>query len=215
MTAAYTLTLISSYFIGGIPFALIIGKSQGVDIREHGSGNVGATNVGRVCGKKWGIIAFICDSTKGFLPVFTVNYLYTFDNPQLAMILAAIGAYLGHVFTPYLKFKGGKGVATAAGALLALSPIPTAIAFVSWAICLACSKMISLSSIVAAAVLPLVAFILLMQKAQGMSYAVFALLFCLGMLTIYRHKSNIKRILAGEEPRIGEKKEKLNENSSS
>ena len=169
-----------AFLLGSIPFGLIIAKAKGINIREHGSGNIGATNVLRVIGKKHGITCLLLDALKGFIPVMiAVNlvqiagkghalHLATLDplalilpaadqfKGQLVHVLTALAAILGHNYSPWVGFKGGKGIATSAGVLLALMPAGIALLAVVWLIVFAASRYVSLASVVAAAALPLI-----------------------------------------------------------
>ncbi len=210
--------IILAYFLGAIPFALIIGLVNGSDIRLHGSGNVGATNCGRVVGKKWGFLCFFLDVCKGFLPVFLAGHFCqligadTLTTQQAILwLLVGIMTVLGHVFPIYLKFKGGKGVATSTGMLLGFYPlltIPVAIVFVIWIILTAIWKMIGLSSSVVAILLPLVFLGFLKYKKLDFSANLpfISMTLIIGALVLYMHRSNIGRIIAGTEPKLGSKK---------
>jgi glycerol-3-phosphate acyltransferase PlsY len=192
--------LIVCYFIGSIPFAYIVVKmAKGVDIREYGSGNVGATNAGRILGK-WGFITvFLLDMLKGFLPIF---FLMTYFHTAVSLIIgAALALIIGHMYTAFLNFQGGKGVATAVGIYLAISPISLIIAAVAFAVTIYFSKMVSLSSIVAAVVLAIAVFF------TNLDMQIKILTIALAGFVIYKHKDNIKRILDGTESKIGEKSE--------
>uniref|UniRef100_UPI00356A8827 glycerol-3-phosphate 1-O-acyltransferase PlsY n=1 Tax=Pontiella sp. TaxID=2837462 RepID=UPI00356A8827 len=141
------LTIIA-YLFGAIPFGLLVAKSRGVDIREQGSGNIGATNVFRVLGKGLGIFTFVLDALKGFIPAFVFPMIGNLDGDY--GVLFGLVAILGHSFPVYLKFKGGKGVATSAGMLLGVAPAAVGIGFLVWIICLLLSRIVSLASILAA-----------------------------------------------------------------
>lgn len=183
--------IIFAYLFGSIPFAFIIGKIFGkVDIRKVGSGNPGATNVFRTVGKTAGIFTFIADGLKGFIPVYFAIMVNSSFSYSLAVAAAAI---LGHMFTVFLKFKGGKGVATGCGAFLALMPLPTVIAFVVFAVIFILSGYVALGSICAALALPLAAYF----SGYGMEVIVFS--FAAAMLIIYKHRTNIKRLRQGTE----------------
>lgn len=211
------------YLIGGIPFGFLMGKAKGIDIRDHGSGNIGATNVLRTCGKAAGLICFLLDALKGFLPVAFVIHLAGPDvvraieimdsSPRITLneyspLIAVFATVSGHIWTPYLRFRGGKGIATSAGALLAVSPIPVVVGLVLWAIVVATTKYVSLASIVAAASLPITGIVTSDVPAGEMtSDPVLILLFGLAFVAIVRHRSNIQRLLSGTENRIGTKKE--------
>ncbi len=211
-TIYYILIIAASYLIGSIPWGFVIGKLNKIDIREHGSGNIGATNVLRTLGKKWGIPCFILDFIKGLFPVVVVNILISKkiipEEATFATALAALGTVFGHIFTIFLKFKGGKGIATSAGCLLALAPYPLLIGIVIWIAIFYSTRYVSLASIAAAASLPVNALACnqfgLGTKATNAEIILLALL---GTLAIYRHKSNITKLLNGTENRF-EKKSK-------
>ena len=192
------LSFLSGFILGSIPFGFIVAKAKGVDIREQGSGNIGATNVMRVVGKKEGILVFVLDFLKGFLPVaYWARFTLFWGLPG---VLAALGAVSGHMFTPWLKFRGGKGVATGFGAFVGLAPVPVLCAFGLWLFVLLISRIVSLSSILAAISLPFFLYTFRVQR----SFFWFGVL--AAVLVIVRHHSNIKRLIRGEEPSIGEKK---------
>jgi len=199
MSLLFCLILIT-FFFGAIPWGYIIGKSRGIDLRKVGSGNIGATNVMRVLGKKEALITLILDMLKGFAPVLMIKILN--PNGESILFSGAIGisAILGHCFTPFLKFKGGKGVATSIGVLLAYMPLAGLITVVIWIITVKISRISSLGAIVSFALLPLNVNIIGYPK----ELLIFAWLFT---IIIYsRHISNIKRLIRGTEPKIGEKK---------
>ncbi len=204
----YLLILAGSYFAGGLPFGLLLGKLHGVDVRLAGSGNIGATNVGRLCGRPWGVFCFILDCLKGYLPVFIATQALAarYDlSSDACGILAAIGTVGGHVCSPYLKFKGGKGVATSAGAILALAPYSLLAGLAVWLVLALIWRYVSLASIGAAAGLP-VSAIIINQCFPGhkLGTPVIFLLAFLGALAIFRHKANIQRLIQGTEPKIGQ-----------
>lgn len=201
----YLLALAGSYFVGGIPFALLLGKLAGADIRKHGSGNIGATNVYRTCGKGWGILCLCLDMAKGFIPVYVARKFLA-DLGELAPVLAVLGAVCGHVFCPYLKFKGGKGVATSAGAVLALAWLPMVIAAATWGVVLAGTRYVSLASICAAIALPLGGLVANRWHSPP-GGPTLILLAVLGIVVVARHHSNIARLRRGAEPKIGDKRE--------
>ena len=187
------LLLLLSYLLGAIPSGYIITKRlKGFDIRDHGSGNPGAANVFRVVGKWPGIATFACDSAKGAAAVLAVKY-FAPDNIYLAMAAGfiAIGA---HMWTIFLKFRGGKGVATSAGVFGALLPIPTAIAITAFAIIVWRTGRISPGSIAAAVILPATSYFVGNNPIQYCILATFV-----GALVIYKHIPNIKRMLNKEE----------------
>jgi len=206
--------LVAAYLLGSVPFALIIGRAKGIDIRQHGSGNVGATNLGRALGKKWGILCFFLDMGKGLAPV--LGYRLTLaatdtgidgSTQMLQWLAIGVAAVLGHVFPVYLKFKGGKGVATSVGALLGFWPVLTVPALAScvvWFIVTKATAYVGLASVVAAAVLPLlvIGFGVLMGDDPGTIAVCAGVSALLAALVIFRHRSNIKRLLAGTEEKV-------------
>ena len=196
------LILILAYLIGGIPFGLLMGKVKGIDIREHGSGNIGATNTWRVLGARWGLSCFILDALKGFGPVFAASCL---GGPDWLPVAAVFAAVSGHVWSPYLSFKGGKGVATSAGALLGVAALPVTCALVVWGITFKVSRYVSLASILAAITLPIFGFLLHFLTSRTYSPATLGLLVVLGLVTVIRHRSNIQRLLNGTESKMGSK----------
>ena len=192
MIKVFSLALFS-YLLGAIPTGYLIArKVMGIDIREHGSGNPGAANVYRTVGKWAGICTFLVDGFKGFIP--TCLALRLFPDLYWPAILCGTIAILGHMWTIYLKFRGGKGVATSAGVFAALLPIPTALAFASFVVCVALWGRISIGSIVASVVLPATSFFI-GQHPMGVNIMVTAI----GALVIYKHVPNIKRLLAKKE----------------
>ncbi|MBO5724388.1 MAG: glycerol-3-phosphate 1-O-acyltransferase PlsY [Lentisphaeria bacterium] len=202
---------LAAYLLGSIPFGLLIGKINGVDIRTQGSCNIGATNVTRVVGKWWGKLCFFCDFAKGLLPVLAVRWiLRCADLPEnnlygLLPVLTALFAVLGHIFPVYLKFKGGKGVSTVAGVVLALNPLSVLIAGAVWAGFFFSFRYVSLASLAAAAALPLSAFGLTFAGIS-MTLPTGILLIFFACLTILKHRTNIQRLLNGTENRFDKKK---------
>lgn len=200
--------LLVSYLAGSIPFGFVIGKCHGVDIRREGSGNIGATNVTRVIGPWWGKLCFLLDFLKGFLASGAVILLTgsgTFSDPAgILPVAAALAVVLGHIYPVYLKFKGGKGISTAAGAVFPLCPLAVLIALAVWIALFLTTRYVSVASIAAAAVLPVTAVILYLFKLPGAtdSLPVVVLFILLGDLAILKHISNIKRLLNGTENRF-------------
>ena len=190
---------VAAYLFGAIPFGLLVAKSRGVDIRTQGSGNIGATNVFRVIGKGWGIFTFVLDALKGFIPAFVFPRLAGLD-PEWG-VLFGIVAILGHSFPVYLKFKGGKGVATSAGMLLGVAPIAVLVGFVCWMLCMVFSRIVSLSSIVAAIAVAIAVWVL-----DPTVLVVNLALTILAVLVIWLHRANVRRLLNGTESRFGKKK---------
>lgn len=214
MINLYILTVIS-YFLGAIPFAQIIAKAHGIDLRTVGSGNIGATNLSRAVGKKWAYFCFALDVLKGFAPMFAAGLLIS-DQPALKdfCLWLAVGfaAIIGHIFPIYLKFKGGKGVATSFGVALGLWPyftIPVFIAFIIWIITVLIWRYVSLSSIIASVAFPVIFFILISLKDNWKLDSltpIAAAAVLIPIMVIVKHKDNIKRLLAGTENKIMQKK---------
>jgi len=189
-----------AYLLGAIPFGLLVAKSKGVDIRSQGSGNIGATNVLRVIGKGWGIFTLVLDALKGFIPAFFFPVLGKVD-PEWGVLFGLV-AILGHAFPVYLKFKGGKGVATSAGMLLGVAPLAVGIGIGVWVVCLVIWRYVSLASIAASATIAVAVWIV-EDKGLVVSIA----LTVLGGMVVLLHRGNIKRLLNGTESRMGKKKE--------
>ena len=192
------LALALSFLCGSIPFGVLIGKSRGVDVRAVGSGNTGATNSWRAMGPMMGIIVFALDVAKGVAGPLLGHWLA--PGQEIGIAACGIVAVLGHIFSPFLGFKGGKGIATSLGALLGLMPIVGILIFVVWGIFLALTRMISAASIVGCIALPILALLF----HAPTPYFVVALL--MSVFAFAKHIPNIKRIKAGTEPRVGQKK---------
>ncbi len=215
-------SLILSYFvcyaIGGIPFGFLIGRLHGVDIRVHGSGNIGATNLLRVCGKRSGYLCFLLDALKGFLPVFIFGILYpSTGSADVAYIpiISVLGVISGHIWSPYLRFKGGKGVATSAGAILAMAPLPILLSVMLWYIVFSISRYVSLASISAAIALPITGFALNqfpVPKIPKLAESTIILLVVLATVVVIKHRTNIKRLLQGTEHKFIKESEECHEN---
>ena len=195
------------YLVGSIPTGYLLGRARGLDIRQHGSGNIGATNVWRVLGWKWGLPAFILDVLKGFLLLFLLRTLgYPGDSTwtvQLLLVVCGLAAIIGHNYTPWLGFKGGKGIATSAGVLAALMPPVLAVSFTLWVVLTLATRYVSVGSIAAALSLAPLAWFFYPGQ-----WILFGLACLAGVLAIYRHKSNIQRLLAGTESRFDFSKKK-------
>jgi acyl phosphate:glycerol-3-phosphate acyltransferase len=202
--------ILFAWFCGSLPFGYWAGRLKGIDIRQHGSGNIGATNVLRVMGKKVGIPCFLLDMAKGALPTFLASWWMQRigagpNTATLVAVLAAAAAVLGHSFTFWLGFKGGKGVATSAGALVGLAPWALVIAFIVWLIVFYTTRYASLASILAAVALPL-AMVAVMTYQQTWNFVLLGFGVVMGVLVVVRHRSNINRLLLGQESRIEKKK---------
>ncbi len=210
MIISYIVGIIISYLIGGIPFGYLIAVAKGIDIRTQGSGNIGATNVGRVLGKKYGLIIFTLDMLKGFIVVFfvpaavssAVNIPTTTDN--LLVILCGFCAVLGHAFPVYLKFKGGKAVATSFGVFIWLVPVSIAIAFGVWLLTVIVTRYVSLGSMIGSMALA-VAIVVVVNSPFGDNVYLTAMSVAVAILIIARHTSNIQRIIAGTEKKVFDK----------
>lgn len=197
--------ILASYLVGAIPFGLLLGRLVGADVRLAGSGNIGATNVGRVLGKKMGILTLVCDVGKGFLPVWGAAMLLpettaaptaiasTLAVKELVVVLCGLATVLGHMFPVYLAFKGGKGVATALGVFLALSPWSILISLMIFVAAVALSGYVSAGSLAASAFIPLWLWIF---GASPLALVVSGLI---AILIWLKHSSNIGRLLRGEE----------------
>ena len=194
----FALFLTASFFLGSIPTAyLMVLKVKGVDIRRHGSGNVGATNAFRVMGKKYGALVFFIDFLKGLIPAWIAQSYYS-GVAQAPILALAVGvaAILGHIFTPFLGFKGGKGVATGAGALCGVYPWLFLYIFLVWILAFLTTRLVSLSSLLAMAVLVPISFWYRQDKAiTGVFFGLF-------LLIGWTHRDNIIRLLQRKEERI-------------
>src|SRR6266480_1904338 len=205
----FAVVVIGSYLLGSIPFGYLAGRIGGIDIRKCGSGNVGATNVMRTLGKSYGYPVFVADFLKGFGAVKMSLLIATrvqseWNSPEMFGILAAISSVIGHSFPVWLHFKGGKGVATSAGALFALAPVAALVGVAIWILTFWLTRYVSLASIAAAAALPLI-----ILASTSLSRTTGRLLFyssvCLAAVVIWRHRSNLSRLMRGTEPRFTRK----------
>lgn len=194
----FVLTAIASYLLGSIPTGYLFAKAKGIDIRTVGSGNIGATNAFRVLGKTIGTSVLLIDALKGFVACRYIAFGPTAPSEAHQMI-AGLCAILGHNYTCWLRFKGGKGIATSAGVLLALVPVGFAIALTTFLVVLGMSRYVSLSSITAAIVLPIGVWL------AGGTAGMIILTSFLSLMAIYKHRANIQRLIAGTESRIGHK----------
>jgi len=196
--------VIISYLAGSIPSAYIAGKARGIDLRKHGSGNLGATNVVRVLGAKIGAAVFIADFLKGFLPVFVLPAYTETLRPDLWALVFGAAAILGHVKPIFLLGKGGgKGVATASGVFTALAVVPMLIAEAVWIIVFYFTRYVSLASLLAAAVLP-IAILAWYRKPLG---PVFIASIVIVLFVFWTHRANIGRLRRGEEHRFVKKED--------
>jgi glycerol-3-phosphate acyltransferase PlsY len=198
--------LLAAYFLGSIPFGLFLAKLLGgSDVRKAGSGNIGAANVARVVGPLAGILTLLLDTAKGAAAVWLAAR-FTHES-AVWMMLAALAALVGHCFPVWLKFKGGKGVATALGVFLALCPLAALIALLLFALVVACWRYVSLGSISAAAAMPLLMYFLWApHHAPPLIIALGSL--AAALLVVYKHGANIQRLMEGEEPKFSSGKKK-------
>jgi len=212
----YLLLILAAYFVGAIPFGVIMARAHGVDLRKVGSGNIGATNVGRALGRKWGIVCFALDMLKGLAPMLVAMMVLPQEKgPRELWLWLATGgaAIIGHIFPVYLGFRGGKGVATSLGVVIGLWPYYTVcgiIALASWSLAAWMWRYVSLASIIAAldfvtALLILIAILPGWKFAALWPLVIFAAV--MAALVILRHRDNIRRLLAGTESKIGTKKQ--------
>lgn len=229
-----------AFLLGSIPFGLFIARMKGIDIRQHGSGNIGATNVLRVVGKKHGIICLILDALKGFIPVvialnlvqiegrkvgIPVGFLDNFAlhlpaaqqlTGQLIHVVTALFAILGHNYSPWVGFKGGKGIATSAGVLLALMPFGVVLLIAVWLLLFVTTRYVSVASIGAAAALPILTHIgarfhkgpdgRTLWEAGTWNKPLFVFSVVIAVLAIWKHRANIQRLMNGTENRFQPKK---------
>ena len=200
--------VVGSYLLGSIPFGYLISRIGGIDIRQAGSCNIGATNVVRVLGKKYGYPVFVLDFLKGFGAVklamlMAMRAPADWNSPEVFGIIAAVGSVVGHSYPPWLRFKGGKGVATSAGALFALTVAGGLIAVATWVAVFSLTRYVSVASVTAALVLPF-AMLLLSWRRQN-AKTIFYFSVCAAGLVIWRHRSNLSRLMQGTEPRFTRK----------
>lgn len=200
------LCAVIAWLIGSIPFSLVIARlAGGIDLRQHGSGNVGATNVARTLGPKWGLLALLMDAAKGALPVWLLPLLFHVPEGSLmnVRVLCGVAAILGHMFPFWLRFKGGKGVATALGVVMVLAPAAMGCAFLTFVLTFAMFRIVSLSSMVAALVFSIAQMALSgaelwSQKNWGLG----AFSIAVPVLIIVRHWPNLVRLWRGEEKQL-------------
>ncbi|MFG0331558.1 MAG: glycerol-3-phosphate 1-O-acyltransferase PlsY [Phycisphaerales bacterium] len=226
--APWLIMIVAAYLLGSIPFALLIGRARGVDIRLHGSGNVGASNVGRLLGRRMGMLCFVLDLGKGFVPVaMTGIWFGWWAQPATALTAAdafmwmavGVAAILGHMFSMFLGFRGGKGVATGFGFMLGVYPHltwPALGALAVWLLTLKLTRFISLSSMLAAISMPVWILIVSVPRDFGVAdgptliesvqpaWPFMALTGALALLVVIKHRSNLKRLVAGVEPKVGQ-----------
>lgn len=200
---AWAAVLVAGYLLGAVPFALIVVRLlTGRDLRRVGSGNPGATNALRAAGPIAGLVVLLLDVGKGALPVLAARAL---GAPAPVVAAAAVAPVLGHVFSLYLGFRGGKGVATAVGALAALDPWPVVLALAFFGLLVAATRYVSLGSIVLVLAVPALALVLGRLGAGPPAGPYLAAAGAIAALVVVRHAGNIRRLLTGREPRLGER----------
>jgi glycerol-3-phosphate acyltransferase PlsY len=199
----------ASFLVGGVPFSYLAGRlARGIDLREHGSGNLGASNVFRILGSRWAIAVLVLDVVKGFAPVVLAGRWGAglgVDGRWLG-IVAAGGAILGHLFSPYLRFSGGKGIATSAGAFLALQPWAFVGAFSVWAAVFAWRRIMSLASLCGAVSLPILVYATGRLGIGDSHWSLLAASSIIMAVVVAKHRSNIRRLLRGTEAALSRKK---------
>jgi glycerol-3-phosphate acyltransferase PlsY len=200
MNWQFPIALVLAYVVGSVPTGYVIGKLRGVDIREHGSGNIGATNTLRVLGKPAGITALVLDVGKGFVTVTVLAAIAASGRASLSeammKVLLGIAAIAGHNWTVFLKFKGGKGVATSAGVFLGIAWVPVLISAAVFAVVVLGTRIVSVGSMSAAVVLPIAMFAFHAER-EFVAFGIVA-----AALVLVRHRANIKRLMRGEENRF-------------
>ncbi|NCY20933.1 glycerol-3-phosphate 1-O-acyltransferase [bacterium] len=196
---SHLVTLGLAYFLGSLPFGLWLGRIKGVDVRQQGSGNIGATNVGRILGRGWGYLVFTLDFGKGWLGVWLARKIG--DPADVWVVTAGLFAVLGHVFTPWVGFRGGKGVATSAGVLLALTPLVGVLVAAVWGGSFLIGRIVSVASLSAATAFPL-----LVHQLDPHRPALQWAAWVLALLVWVRHRDNLMRLIQGKENGFGKKK---------
>ncbi len=188
------LLVLFAYLLGSVLFGDIIARLKGVNLREVGSGNVGATNVSRALGKKFGVLVFFLDMLKGFIPTYLALSFYGIESK--AVLFVGVASVLGHMFSIFDGFRGGKGVATAFGVVLAISFKLALLMLLVWGAVLYKKRFVSLASITASAVSPILFLI------GGYPFHLFLMALVIAGLIIYKHRPNIERLLSGQEPKV-------------
>lgn len=200
--------VVASYLLGSVPVGLLVAKGvKGVDIREHGSRNIGATNVGRVAGRPWGVGVWLLDAAKGFLPAMTADMVLggAASGPyavSLAAVVCGLAAVCGHNFSIFLRFRGGKGVSTSCGLFAYLFPLGLGIAAATWLLAVLVTRYVSVGSMLAGAALSAAA-LLIPPDPFGTGRWLTAVCLLVTVLIIVRHRSNLARLAAGTENKIG------------
>ena len=209
----FALAFIGAYLLGSIPFGLLIARAHGKDLRSIGSGNIGATNVSRALGRKWGYLCFVLDVLKGLIPMLATMFIAKPDGVVMLWLWLAVGcaAITGHIFPIYVKFRGGKGVSTSFGVALGLWPYFTVCASffaATWVVVVLTWRYVSLASIAASVIFPLVLIMAIILTPGWNFVSLWPLLIvatAIPMMVIIRHRENIKRLLAGTESKISKR----------
>lgn len=224
---------IVAFLIGSIPFGVLIARTKGIDIRSHGSGNIGATNVFRIVGKRFGILCFILDALKGFIPTLLgvsliryvgqdelmiirplVSYAYLFPSSSQAIaqslqVVVGLCSILGHNYSPWVGFRGGKGIATSAGVLIALMPAAVMILVLVWIVVFALTRYVSIASVITAASLPVLTLWGSWYHGkiadQTWNRPLFVFSVIIALLAVWKHRTNLKRLRDGTEHRFQRK----------
>jgi glycerol-3-phosphate acyltransferase PlsY len=203
---AFVIVGLMGYLAGSIPFSYIAGKlGAGIDLREHGSGNLGASNTYRQLGARIALAVLFCDVAKGFVPVYFAPRFAALGvaDPMWLMLTAAFFAIIGHMFSVYLRFTGGKGIATSAGAFLALAPWAFVGAFIVFAIAFAATRIVSVGSLSGAVALPIIVYVMGRLGLVSSHGALFGVSLLISVIIIIKHRSNIRRLLSGRETSLG------------
>src|SRR5437764_11288287 len=199
--AVLALIALLSYLVGAVPFGYLVARTRGVDIFHAGSGNIGATNVGRVLGRRFGILVFVLDFLKGALPTLAATLLDRTAQPDLPAdtlpVTAGLAAFLGHLYPIYLRFRGGKGVATGAGVVAVLLPLPTVAALATWLVVVSCTRYVSLASLCAVAMLCSLRLGTTPGPLEPEQLVLTLFCLCAMLLVFVRHRTNVRRLLAG------------------
>ncbi len=204
------LAIVGSYLAGSIPFSYLAGKLlRGVDLREHGSGNLGASNTFRILGALPGAAVMLLDIAKGFVPVFLAGGISETAGVSVhwIMLACAAAAVMGHMFSVYLKFTGGKGIATSAGAFLAISPYATLGAIVVFALVFSTRRIMSLATLSGSVSLPVFVYFVGRLGWWHSHWSYLVVTVALEIVIIYKHRGNIRRLIAGTEPALARKKQ--------
>lgn len=199
---ALTMIFLMGYLLGSVPWGLLIGFFNGVDIRTKGSKNIGSTNVTRILGSFWGKFCFLMDFLKGYLAVILAIWMaghLNYGNPGLAKIFGGMGAILGHIYPIWLRFKGGKGVATGAGVAFGLAFWPVIIGLLLWVLIEIRTRIVAIASLVAACAVAILALIFQLFGWENIGWSVVVLIAAMACIIVYRHKENIQRLLEGKE----------------